>query len=216
MDLHFVQDMARLRNKLLRMAGLAEQAVARAMRAVQTRDRDLAQAVKDSDDAIDILEVEIDDDSISLLAKAPLASDLRFITVVMKISRDLERVGDEATSIARRAIKLSLEPPLPLPADLPRLLSVALNMLREALDSFVNQDPAAARAVRNRDVEADALNKAIRGELIDRMSASPDTISRCLNLTVVSKSLERIADHATNIAEDVVYLREALDIRHQA
>lgn len=215
MTLHFQQELGQLKEKLLKMAGFAEQSVSRSMRALDARDPDLAQRVKEEDNVIDRLEMEIDEDAINLLAKAPLASDLRLITVIMKISRDLERVGDEATSISRRALELSLEPPLAVAAQLPRLLQIALRMLQQALNSFVNRDPQAARAVRPQDKEADALNKAVRRELIELMTRQPETITRCLHLMVISKSLERIADHATNIAEDVVYLCEALDIRHR-
>jgi phosphate transport system protein len=132
----------------------------------------------------------------------------------MKISQNLERVGDEATKIAKRARDLSGEPPVKLNLDLLRMVRLSLDMLKAALDSFVNRDSAAARAIIPRDKEVDALNKEINNALADYMVANPDAIRRCLSLIVVSKSLERIADHAKNMAEDVVYLCEALDIRH--
>ena len=163
---------------------------------------------------LDRFEVEVDEMAIQLLAKAPLASNLRLITVAMKVSQNLERVGDEAAKIANRARDLSQEPPLKLVVDIPRMANLALQMLKAALDSFVNHDPAAARAVIPRDKEVDALHKQIYRQLAQQMIESPDTIARCLNLMVVSKSLERIADHATNVAEEVVYLCEAQDIRH--
>jgi phosphate transport system protein len=151
---------------------------------------------------------------IHLLAKAPLASDLRFVTVAMKISQNLERVGDEAAKIAKRARDLSGEPPVKINLELPRMAALALAMLKAALDSFVNRDAAAARAMIPRDKEVNALNKQINSQLAEHMMEHPDTIKRCLNLIVVSKSLERIADHAKNVAEEVVYLCEAQDIRH--
>jgi phosphate transport system protein len=149
-----------------------------------------------------------------LLTKAPLASNLRLVTTAMKISQNIERIGDEASKIAKRARDLSQEPPVKIVIDLPRMAGLALDMLKAALDAFVNQDPAAARALIPRDKEVDALNKQIHNALVQHMVENPDTIGRCLHLMVVSKSLERIADHATNVAEDVVYLCEAQDIRH--
>jgi phosphate transport system protein len=146
--------------------------------------------------------------------KAPLASDLRLITVAMKISHDLERIGDEATTIARRTLELNAEPQLKPYLDLPRMAAITTEMLREAMQSFIDRDPVRARALIPRDKEVDALNKQLYRELVGFMLEKPPTITRCLNLMVVSKSLERIADHATNIAEEVVYLCEAKDIRH--
>jgi phosphate transport system protein len=207
-------DLDALKQKLLTMASHAETAVNEALRALIERDYDLALRVKESDNVIDQLEVEIDDMAIHLLAKAPLASDLRLVTVAMKISQNLERVGDEATKIAKRARDLSQEPPVKAVVDLPRMAKLALDMLKAALDAFVNRDPIAARALIPRDKEVDGLNKQITGQLAQHMVENPDTIKRCLNLITVSRSLERIADHATNVAEEVVYLYEALDIRH--
>jgi phosphate transport system protein len=158
--------------------------------------------------------MELDDSAIQLLSKAPLASDLRLITVVMKISRDLERIGDEATTISRRAIELSQEPQLKPYIDIPRMAGIGLEMLRDALDAFITRDTEKARAIVLRDKEVDQINKQLHRELSSYMVERPSTITRCLNLMVISKSLERIADHAANIAEDVVYLHEARDIRH--
>jgi phosphate transport system protein len=207
-------DLDELKKKLLTMASHAETAVNEALRALIERDYELALRVKESDSVIDQLEVEIDDMAIQLLAKAPLASDLRLVTVAMKISQNLERVGDEATKIAKRARDLSQEPPVKVVVDLPRMAKLALNMLKAALDAFVNRDPVAARALIPRDKEVDGINKQITNQLAQYMVENPDTIKRCLNLITVSRSLERIADHATNVAEEVVYLYEALDIRH--
>ena len=214
MESHFDMELGELKQKLLTMASHAETAVNDALRALVERDYDLALRVKDNDRVLDQFEVEIDDMAIHLLAKAPLASDLRLVTVAMKISQNLERVGDEAAKIAKRARDLSQEPPVKVRVDLPRMASLALNMLKAALDSFVNRDSAAARDVIPRDKEVDGLNKQINNQLAQYMVDNPDAIRRCLNLMVVSKSLERIADHATNVAEDVVYLCEAQDIRH--
>jgi phosphate transport system protein len=207
-------DLDELKKKLLTMASHAETAVNEALRALIERDYDLALRVKENDTVIDQLEVEIDDMAIHLLAKAPLASDLRLVTVAMKISQNLERVGDEATKIAKRARDLSQEPPVKVVVDLPRMAKLALDMLKAALDAFVNRDPVAARALIPRDKEVDGINKQVTNQLAQYMMENPDTIKRCLNLITVSRSLERIADHATNVAEEVVYLYEAQDIRH--
>ena len=174
----------------------------------------LAMRVRAEDEVIDRFEVEVDETAIQLLAQAPLASDLRLITVAMKISQNLERVGDEATKIAKRARDLSQELPLKLAVEIPQMANLALHLLKSALDAFVNQDPAAARALIPQDKEVDLFNKQVHRQLANQMIADPETITRCLNLMVVAKSLERIADHAKNVAEEVVYLCEAQDIRH--
>ena len=171
-------------------------------------------AVKENDRVIDQLEVEIDDLVVQLLTKAPLASNLRLVTVAMKIAQNLERIGDEASKIAKRSVELAQEPPLKINVDLARLAGLSLEMLRASLDAFVHRDSTAARAVIPRDREVDALNQEIHRLLVQHMVENPQAIARCLSFMVVSKSLERIADHATNVAEDVVYLCEALDIRH--
>ncbi len=212
--LHFEQELDLLRNTLLTMASRAETSVKLAIKALETRDYDLALQVRADDVLIDRFEVELDEMALRLLAKAPLASDLRLIAVTMKISQNLERVGDEASKIANRARDLSQEPPLRVDVDIPHLADVALALLKNALDAFVAKDPLAARALIPQDKEADALNKEIHRRLADQMIERPDTITRCLNLMVVAKSLERIADHAKNVAEEVVFLCEAEDIRH--
>jgi phosphate transport system protein len=211
---HYTEEMARLKESLLAMASHAESAVTRAMRALVERDDALAQSVMDDDNIIDQFEVEIDDIAIHLLAKAPVATDLRLTTVAMKISQNLERVGDSAVTIARRVVDLDTEQQLKPYVDLPRMASMALEMLRDAISAFINREPEKARAVVPRDAEVDILNRQLHRELSSFMVERPANISRCLNLMVISKCLERIADHATNVAEDVVYLYEAIDIRH--
>jgi phosphate transport system protein len=215
MQSYFDDELARFKEKLLLMGSYAESAVSHAVQSVVERNDALALQVQQNDDLMDELEVEIDDLAISLLAKAPLASDLRLITVAMKISRKLERVGDEATTISRRAMELNQEPPLKPFMDIPHMAAIALGLLKEALDSFVRKEPEKARAIIPRDKEVDALNRQMYRELSSYMVENPSTISRCLNLMTVAKSLERVADHAANIAEEVVYLCEARDIRHE-
>ena len=211
---HYNEEMTQLKESLLAMASHAESALSRAMRALVERDDALAQAVIDDDNIIDQFEVEIDDIAIHLLAKAPVATDLRLTTAAMKISQNLERVGDSAVTIARRAIELGTEPQLKPYVDLPRMAAMSLEMLRDAITAFINRDPDKARAVVPRDMEVDNINRQLHRELSSFMVERPATISRCLNLMVISKCLERIADHATNVAEEVVYLYEAIDIRH--
>jgi phosphate transport system protein len=214
MTIHFENELASLKEKLLTMASHAEGAVNKAIKSLVERDDELARNVMADDVIVDQLEIEIDELAIQLLSKAPLATDLRLITVAMKISHDLERVSDEATTIARRSIELGLEPQLKPYVDIPRMAAMALDMLKEALDAFVNRDPVKARAIIPRDKEVDLLNKQLHRELSSYIVERPSTITRCLNLMVISKSLERVADHATNVAEEVVYLYEARDIRH--
>ena len=213
---HYDEEMRRLKESLLSMASHAESAVARAMRALVERDEALAHQVQDDDSILDQFEIDIDDTALHLLAKAPLATELRLITVAMKISQNLERVGDEAVTIARRAIDLNTEPQLKPYVDLPRMAAMCLEMLRDAITAFVNREPERARGVVPRDTEVDNLNRQLHRELSSYMVERPTTITRCLHLMVISKSLERIADHATNVAEEVVYLYEAKDIRHTA
>ena len=214
MQKYFDDDMAAFKEKLLTMGSYAESAVSQAVQALTERDDKLARQVQENDDIMDQFEIEIDDMAIGLLSKAPLASDLRLITVAMKISQNLERVGDEATTIARRAIELNQEPQLKAYIAIPRMATLALELLNEALNTFVTKQAEAARAVIPRDKEVDAMNRQFHRELSGYMAENPANIGRCINLMTISKSLERVADHAANIAEEVVYLCEARDIRH--
>jgi phosphate transport system protein len=214
MDNHFDSGLEELRQKLLLMASHAETAVNDSVQALMQRNHDLALKVRADDDIIDKFEIEIDEMAIQLLTKAPLATNLRLVTVAMKVSQNLERIGDEATKIAKRARDLSQEPPVKITLDLPRLARMALAMVKDALDAFVQRDSAAARTIIPRDKEVDALNREMHSALAQHMMENPDTIARCLQWIVAAKSLERIADHAKNIAEEVVYLCEARDIRH--
>jgi len=209
------QELAGLKEKLLTMASHAEASVGKVIEALGKRDYDLALRVQAEDAVVDRFEVEVDELAIRLLANAPRAIDLRLITVAMKISQNLERVGDETTTIARRVQDLCRDLPLKLVVDIPQMANLAVQMLKSALDAFVSQDPAAARALIPQDKPIDLLNKQIHRQLADQMIADPDTIPRCLNVMVISKSLERIADHGKNVAEQVVYLCEAQDIRHK-
>lgn len=212
---HFDQELAELKNLLLTMASHAEGAVRQALEAWESRNYELALQVRADDTVVDRFELEVDEMAIRLLAKAPLASDLRLIAVTMKISQNLERVGDEACKIANRARDLSQDPPLKVTVAIPQMAELALQMLKTSLDAFVNQDTAAARALIPQDKQVDSLNKEVHQQLAEEMIRNPDAITRCLHLMVIAKSLERIADHAKNVAEEVVFLCEAEDIRHR-
>jgi phosphate transport system protein len=216
MERHFDQELADLKEHLLRMAGLAEQSVAQALKALVLRDDSLAKKVDADDGVLDKLEIEIDDRCIKLLAlRQPIATDLRFITMAMRISSELERIGDQAVNIAHRAEELNKEPLLKPLVDIPRMAEHAQGMIHDALDAFVYAKPELARSVVSRDAKVDLLNQQLHRELTSFMIEDPHTITRSLNLMSVAHNLERIADHATNIAEDIVFLYEGRDIRHQ-
>ncbi|HUI08317.1 MAG TPA: phosphate signaling complex protein PhoU [Verrucomicrobiae bacterium] len=216
MERHFDQELAGLKEALLRMAGLAERSVAQSLKALVQRDHELSKAVDEDDEQIDKLEIEIDDRCIKLLAlRQPIATDLRFITMAMKISSELERIGDQAVNIAHRAEELNREPLLKPLVDIPRMAEHAQGMIHDSLDAFVYAKPDLARQVIARDEKVDLLNRQLHRELTSFMIEDPHTITRCLNLMSIAHNLERIGDHATNIAEDIVYLYEGRDIRHQ-
>lgn len=215
MQNYFDDQLAGFKEKLLTMGSYAETAVAQAVQALAERNDTLARQVQENDDIMDQYEIEIDEMAIQLLARAPLASDLRLITVAMKISTNLERVGDEATTISRRVLELNQEPSVKVRVDIPRMMAIALEMLKAALDAFVSKETEKARAIIPRDKEVDAMNRQYYRELSGCMTANPSGINGCLNLMTIAKALERVADHATNIAQEVVYLYEARDIRHE-
>lgn len=210
----FNHELGELQARLLTMASHAERAVNDAVRALVNRDYDLAVRTNENDRVLDRLEVEIDELAINLLTRTPPAGGVRQVAVAMKISQNLERIGDEAAKVAKRTRDLCQEPPLKVQVDLPRMAQLTLDMLKRALDSFVHRDSAAARKIIPGDKEVDLLNKAITRDLVRYMTAHKEAIPGCLNLMIVSKCLERISDHATNVAEEVVYLCEAQDIRH--
>lgn len=205
---------ARLLEALLAMASHAEGALASAMRAMEERDDELAEQVIADDSILDHYELEIDDLCVQLLAMAPLARELRLITVAMKISRNLERIGDEVVRIARSVGALTREAPTRTNVDLPRMSGGARRMLSEAIGAFVDGQPERARGLLPLDQTIDDCDRRLQRELAERMAGHPAEVVHGLHVIVVAKALERIADHATNIAEDVVYLCEGKDIRH--
>jgi phosphate transport system protein len=215
MKRYFDVELETFRSNLLLMAEAATRQVRAAIKALVESNASLADQVIAGDDEIDRLEVKIDEEAMRYMnLRAPIATELRLVIVGMKASHDLERVGDEATSIAKRAVRLSAEPPLKPYVDIPRMANIALEMLHDALDCFLNGDTEKALAVCRRDAEVDLINKQLYRELSSYMIEKPGTISRALELMFISKSLERIADHATNIAEEMIYLAKGKDVRH--
>jgi phosphate transport system protein len=212
----FDSELETFRSDLLRMGEVAVRQVRDALQALVTGDVQLAERVIAADDELDDLEKAIDTEAIRYMnLRAPVATELRLVIVGMKASHDLERVGDEATNIAKRAIRLAGEPPLKPYVDIPRMATIAIEMLRDALDCFIHADSTKAIAVVKRDMEVDAINRQLYRELSSYMVEQPGTITRALELMFISKGLERIADHATNIAEEMVFLSDAQDIRHE-
>ena len=214
---HFHEELARLKTQLLEMSGLAEELVDQAMQALRARDADLAQTVIRRDNDLDAMEVAVDDMCIHLLAlQQPMARDLRLITMAMKISNDLERVGDHAVNIAEAVAHLA-ESPIHLEfAEIDEMGRLATEMLTDALDTFVRADAAAAREVCRRDDRVDGLHNSLFRILLTHMMEDPRRIGASMSLFLVSRNLERIADLATNIAEDVVFLVEGRNIKHGA
>jgi phosphate transport system protein len=212
---HFEAELQTLKNRLLTMGALVEERAHQAVRALVNRSQEQAEQIIASDKEVNDLQIDIDDRCLKLLAtQTPLASDLRLITSAMKINADLERIGDQAVNIAENVLKLLPQPPLKPLIDIPRMAEIAQQMTRDALDSFVKRDVALARDVLRRDDEVDNLKDQVFRELLTYMMADPGTIQRALALILISRNLERIADHATNIAEDVIFLVEAKDVRH--
>jgi len=212
---HFETELQQLKNQLLTMGALVEERVHQAVHALVHRREEEAERVIAADKEINDLQIDIDDRALRLLAtQTPLAVDLRLITSTMKINANLERIGDQAVNVAENVLKLLPHPPLKPLIDIPRMAEIAKRMTRDALDAFVNKDPDLARDVLRRDDEVDLLKDQIFRELLTYMMADPGTIGRALSLILVSRNLERIADHATNIAEDVIFIAEARDVRH--
>jgi phosphate transport system protein len=211
----FDAELTHLKEMLLREGGMVEAGVRDAIRALVEGDAVLARRIIEEDHRINLLENEIDEECIRLLAlRQPKATDLRLITTTMKINTDLERMGDLAVDIAERAVELSAEPPIKPYIDIPRMAEAARGMVKDALDAFVRGDAALARAVIDRDDEVDALTVRIFNELMILMAREPAVIPRATRITYIAKYLERLADHATNIAEMVIYLVEGKLVRH--
>ncbi|PIQ84787.1 MAG: phosphate transport system regulatory protein PhoU [Candidatus Omnitrophica bacterium CG11_big_fil_rev_8_21_14_0_20_63_9] len=217
MQRHLDQELTQLKEALVRMAGLAEQSIGLSVKALVSRDAEMARQVIASDDAINQMEIEIDELCLRTLALyQPEAGDLRLIAMALKINNDLERMGDQAVNIAERTVELLKEPLLKPLIDIPRMAELAQRMVKDSLDAFVQLDPAKAKAVCEQDDAVDRYDDQIFRELLTYMMEDTKAITRSVNLILVSRHLERIADHATNIAEDVIYLVEGRNIKHHA
>ena len=217
METHFEKELETLKSNLIRMASLVEEAIRNAVQSLVKRDSELVQKTFGGEDRINKLEIEIEEECLKLIAlRQPMAADLRFITAAMKIITDLERMGDQAVNIAERATSLNEEPQLKPYIDIPKMAEIAQSMVKDVLDAFVNRDSKLARSVCERDDLIDGLNDQVFRELLTYMLSDPNAITRAVHLIIVSRCLERIADHATNIAEDVIFMVDALVIKHHA
>ena len=211
----FDEELMQLKEKILKMGAMVETSIKDSVNALVERDNELAKKIIDKDHQINALDVEIDEDSIRLIAlRQPKAGDLRFITTAMKITTDLERMGDMAVNIAERALELNEEPILKPYIDIPRMKEIAQGMTRDALDAFVRKDKKLAMDVIMRDDEVDDLQHEVLKELAFFMVQDPTTVTRAMKISFITRYIERIADHATNIAEMVIYLVEGKIIRH--
>ena len=214
-DKKYDEDLHKLREDILYMGGLVEDQIQKAIQSLVERDSDLANVIIERDHEVNRLDVDIDDLCIRLLAlHQPAGRDLRFITTGLKITTDLERIGDMAVNICERALELNQEPQLKPYIDIPRMTQIAQGMIRESLDAFVREDTDLALKVCKDDEQVDQLNSQIFREVITFMIGDPLTINRAMKISSVSKYLERIADHATNIAEMVVFMVKGKSIRH--
>jgi len=214
---HFQEQLEHLKARLLEMGGLAEEQVRLAVRGLVERDRALIDRVIASDGPLNALHIEVDNRCFTLLALyQPMAVDLRAIVAAVKINTDLERVGDLAINIAEAARQYAAHPPVKRLIDIPRMAAIAQSMLRDALDAFVRRDTTLAQHVLDEDDALDALKTQIFRELLTYMLQDPATIEPALDLILISRHLERIGDHATNVAEDVIFMVSAKDVRHHA
>jgi phosphate transport system protein len=215
MQRHFHEELEALKQTLLAMGGLVEDQIRRVMRALIERDDALAQEVIERDQQVNAYDLEVDETCVSLLAlHQPAAGDLRFVTTAMKIVTDLERMGDQAVNIAQRVLELNREPQLKPYIDLPRMAEKAQRMVKESLDAFVARDTELARKVCAEDAEVDAIKEQMFRELLTFMMEDARTIPRAIRLILISRFIERVADHATNVAEMVIYLVDAKMVRH--
>jgi phosphate transport system protein len=214
---HFVEELELLKTKLLEMGSLVESSIQRSILAVTQKDRDAAAEVFRNEARINAIEIEIDDFAVRLLAlQQPMAADLRLIVAALKINTDLERMGDLSENIAQRALALMDGPPIKPMIDIPHIAGLVQSMVRKSLDAFVTRDADLARSVLASDDAVDSLRTACYHELISYMEQDPHNIQEALSLLSVTRNLERIADHSTNIAEDVMFLVKGVDVRHHA
>ena len=217
MPMHLKREIEALKRRLLGLCALLEEAVRQAVRSVENRDGELARRVIEGDTAIDRVEVEVEEECLKILAlHQPVAGDLRFIVICLKINNDLERMGDLAVNIAERAEFLASEPPVNVPFDFPTMAEKAQAMVKNSLDALVNLDAALAREVCKADDEVDAINREMYGQIKKAIREQPECLDQLIHLLGIARHLERIADLATNIAEDIIYMVEGEIVRHYA
>lgn len=215
MERQFDEELRTLREKLLRMASLAEESIALAVKSLKDRKEELAHEVFKGEEAINLLDIEIDKLGMQLLAlRQPMAVDLRFITATMRIAVELERIGDLSVNIAERTLDLLKVPLLKPLIDIPRMATLAQKMVKDSINAFINKDDKLAKNVCERDDEVDDLNNQIFRELLTYMLQDPSTIKKAVELILIGRYLERIADHATNVSEDVIYYVKGKTIKH--
>jgi len=216
MSMVFMNEVEKLKKQILVMSAQAEESVILAVKALLTRDEELAQQVIRGDFDVGQAEVEVEEKALKILAlHQSVAAGLRFLTAVLKINNDLERIGDLATNIAKRAVKICKEPALTMPDELGRAATRARDMVHDSLNAFVSFDAGPAKRVCGSDEEVDELCKQVRRFVEEQIRKNPACLSACLDMLLASRNIERIGDHATNIAEDVIYLVEGVIVRHQ-
>jgi phosphate transport system protein len=214
---HFEEELENLRNRLLEMSGLVEDSVHCSIQSLMEKDEAAAQQVLQNEARINRMEIEVDELATSLLARVqPMATDLRFITAALKINNDLERMGDISVNIVRRTLALMREPSPKELVDIPHMATLAQSMIRQSLDAFVRKDAGLARSILTSDDAIDQLRDAAYEELISLMEREPARVRQSINLMFIARALERLADHATNIAEDVLFLVEGVEVRHHS
>jgi len=215
MERHFDEELKNLKEKLLYMGGIAETMISGSVKALVEQKEDIIDQVYKNEDEINLLQVEIDDRTIKMIAlHQPAAVDLRFLVTAIKINSELERMGDQAINICQATKELLKQPLLKPLIDIPRMAEIAGQMVKDSLDAFVQQDPKLAKSVCVRDDEVDDLKDQVFRELLTYMMSDPGTIQRAMDLILISRHLERIADHATNIGEEVIFMVQGKDIRH--
>jgi phosphate transport system protein len=217
METHFQKELEELKEDLLKMTTLVEEAIRDAVQSMVKKDTELAQKASKKENQINSMKIAIDNMCLKLLAlRQPMAADFRFISSAMKITTDLERMGDQAVKISERAISLIQEPQLIPYIDIPKMAEIAQSMVKDVLNAFVNRDSKLARSVYEKDNLVDGLNDQVIRELLPYMASDPKTTARAVHLMIVCRCLERIADQATNIAEDVIFMVDGLFIKYHA
>jgi phosphate transport system protein len=216
MSMHLFREVEKLKKQILILSAEVEDSVHKAVKSISERDEKLARRVIDRDAEIDYMEVDVEEECLKILAlNQPVAIDLRFIIAVLKINNDLERIGDLAVNIAERGVYLAKQEPVEVPFDFPKMSALTQSMLHRSLDALVNMDPALANAVCAADDELDQINREMYGRVKEGIRKNPERIDSLINMLAISRQLERIGDHATNIAQDVLYMINGQIVRHR-